>query len=80
MLDMGWGAKRVPGTSAFKFGNAQQLKSHEFAVVPCTIGGRKVVLKLAVLLGAGAETPLLISKELLKTFGVVLETTSDILG
>ena len=69
--------KRVPGTSTFKFGNAQQLKSHEFAIVPCTIGGRKVVLKLAVLPGAGAETPLLMSKELLKTLGVVLDTTSD---
>ena len=63
---------RRPCSMTFKFGNAGNLK-----LVPCSIAGGRVVLQLAVLPGTGSETPLLMSKELLRTLGVVMDMSCD---
>ena len=68
---------RKPCSMIFKFGNAGNLTSEELALVPCSIAGRRIVLQLAVLPGTGAETPLLMSKELLRTLGVVMDMSTD---
>ena len=68
---------RRPCTMTFKFGNAGNLTSTEIALVPCSIAGRRIVLQLAVLPGTGSETPLLMSKELLRTLGVVMDMSCD---
>lgn len=68
---------RVPGMFSFRFGNSEVLTSHEVAVVPCRIADRRAMLKLSVLPGKGAETPLLMSKELLKNFGAMLDANRD---
>ena len=68
---------RRPCNMTFKFGNAGNLISKEIALVPCSIAGRRIVLQLAVLPGTGSETPLLMSKELLRTLGVVMDMSTD---
>lgn len=51
--------------------------SKEVAVFECNIGHRRVVCKVAVLPGSGGSTPFLMSKEMLKSLGAVLDTTQD---
>ena len=61
----------------FRFGNAGILKSCEVASIPVTIGERHVVVNAAVLPEPGSRTPLLFSKELLKSLECILDTTTD---
>lgn len=68
---------RKKGVNVFRFGNAESLTSTELAIIPCFIGGRKILLQVAVLPGTGSETPLLMSKELLRELGAVLDMTTD---
>ena len=68
---------RKKGLNVFRFGNAESLTSNELAIIPCCIGGRKILLQVAVLPGTGSETPLLMSKELLRELGAVLDMTED---
>ena len=75
--ELGWKVVRKPCKAVFKFGNAGSLTSEEAAIIPCMIGGRKLLLKASVLPGSGAGTPLLFSKELLKKLGAVINTTND---
>ena len=75
--EQGWKVVRKPCRAVFKFGNAGSLTSEEAAIIPCMIGGRKLLLKASVLPGSGAGTPLLFSKELLKKLGAVINTTND---
>ena len=46
-------------------------------MIPSNIGGRNVVIHAAVLPGAGSRTPLLLSKELLKCLGCVMNMNDD---
>ena len=68
---------RRPCDMVFKFGNAGNLMSKEVALVPCSVAGRRIALQLAVLPGTGSETPLLMSKELPRTLGVVMDMSTD---
>ena len=68
---------RKPARNIFKFGNSETLVSKEVAVFECNIGHRRVVRKVAVLPGSGGSTPFLMSKEMLKGLGAVLDTTRD---
>ena len=62
----------------FKFGNAGRLSTNRAVVIPACIGGRLVALKAAVLPAAGAETPLLLSKECL-SLKATLDMENDVL-
>ncbi len=68
---------RKPVRNIFKFGNSETLISTEVAVFECNIGHRRVVCQVAVLPGSGGSTPFLMSKEMLKGLGAVLDTTQD---
>ena len=68
---------RRPHVSVFKFGNSGELTSHEVACIPCRIGGRRVIMQVAVLPGSGAHTPMLMSKEMLKALGAQLDMNDD---
>ena len=63
--------------NTFRFGNSGELVSSEVAMIPSNIGGRNVVIHAAVLPGAGSSTPLLLSKELLKWLGCVMNMNDD---
>lgn len=53
------------------------MQSSEVAVIPCCIAGRQVLIQVAILPGSGSETPLLMSKELLKELGARLDLVHD---
>ena len=57
---------RRPRVTMFQFRSAGTVKSVEDAAIPCVIGNRKVAFQVAVLPVPGAETPFLMSKELLR--------------
>ena len=69
--------QRREATATFRFGNNGSLQAREVAVIPCQISGRHVLIQVAVLPGSGAETPLLLSKELLKDLGATLDFVND---
>ena len=75
--DLGCRVVRKKGINVFRFGNVESLTSNELAIIPCFIGGRKILIQVAVLPGTGSETPLLMSKELLRELGAVLDMTTD---
>ena len=75
--DLGCRVVRKKGVNVFRFGNAESLTSTELAIIPCFIGGSKILLQVAVLPGSGSDTPLLMSKELLRELGAVLDMTED---
>lgn len=68
---------RKKGRNVFRFGNAETLCSTEIAVFPIQLGSRRIMCQVAVLPGAGAETPFLMSKEMLKSLGAVIDTQND---
>ena len=69
----------VAETHDFRFGNAGTLRSVRSAMIPVCIGGKKFVVKAAVLPGTGSETPLLMSKELLRGLGARLDMGRDVM-
>ena len=69
----------VPECHEFKFGNAGVLKSTMSALIPVCFGGKQLAIRAAVLPGSGSETPLLLSKELLRSLHVKLDMGNDVL-
>ena len=69
--------QRKEATSHFRFGNNGSLRSDEVAVIPCCIAGQQLLIQVAVLPGSGADTPFLMSKELLKELGARLDLVRD---
>ena len=63
----------------FKFGNAGKLQTRQSVVIPACIGGKLIALKAAVLPEAGADTPLLLSKECLRGRRATLDMDNDVL-
>ncbi|CAE7838460.1 avt3 [Symbiodinium sp. CCMP2592] len=63
----------------FRFGNAGTLSSSVSALIPVCLGGKRLAIRAAVLPGSGSDTPLLMSKELLRSLQVKLDMGSDIL-
>ena len=64
---------RVEDNHDFRFGNNGMLSSTQTALLPASVGGKRIVIKAAVLPKEGKTTPLLMSKELLKQLGCVLD-------
>ena len=63
----------------FNFGNAGVLRTSVTALIPVCLGGKQLAIKAAVLPGTGSETPLLLSKELLRSLQVRLDMGNDVL-
>lgn len=61
----------------FRFGNSGTLVSREAVLIPACVGDRKFLIKAAILPAGGTWTPLLLSKELMKQLGTVLNTVED---
>ncbi|CAE7889512.1 unnamed protein product, partial [Symbiodinium necroappetens] len=61
----------------FRFGNSGTLKTKVSALIPVCLGGKQLAIRAAVLPGAGSETPLLLSKELLRKLQVKLDMGND---
>ena len=68
---------RSPCRNSFRFGNDGTLVSEEVAVLPARVGSRVFFIKAAVLGGQGRSTPLLLSKDLLKRLGAVIDMNKD---
>lgn len=73
----GYKIHKAKVSSEFRFGNNGTLMSREVALLPANIAGKRVVIKAAILPEQGRNTPLLLSKELLKQLGCVLDLSSD---
>ena len=56
-----------------KFGNAGLIPTNRSAIIPVRLGSKQLAVKAAVLPGSGSETPLLLSKELLRGLGATLD-------
>ncbi len=61
----------------FRFGNSGILVSKEAVLIPARVGDRKFLIKAAILPDGGSWTPLLLSKELMKQLGTILDTVED---
>ena len=61
----------------FRFGNSGILVSKEAVLIPACVGDRKFLIKAAILPDGGSWTPLLLSKELMKQLGTILDTVDD---
>ena len=74
------GAKvlRARATNQFRFGNSGTIQSEETVLLPANIAGKRFIIKAAVLPEGGKETPLLLSKELLKQLGCVMDLNCDV--
>ena len=73
----GLSVRRVKFRSHFRFGNAGTLVSEQIAIFPARIGSKVVCIKAAVLEGRGRDTPLLLSTELLRKLGAVMDMDHD---
>ena len=70
-------SRYVPESHEFRFGNAGTLRSRVSALIPVCLGGKQLAIRAAVLPGSGSETPLLLSKELLRRLQVKLDMGKD---
>ena len=73
----GYEIQRRKGKSEFRFGNAGILVSREVAIIPACVGGKRLLIRASILPGSGQFTPLLLSKELLKQLGAVIDLEKD---
>lgn len=70
-------AQRAKVQNSFRFGNSGTILSEETVLLPAKVGSKRFVIKAAVLPNGGKQTPLLMSKELLKQLGGVLDMSRD---
>ena len=66
---------RKEDRAEFKFGNSQTLVTRETAIIPACLGGRKFLIRAAIL--PCSHTPLLLSKEFLRQLGCVIDLSGD---
>ena len=78
LMKQGYKVKKVPGQFAFRFGNSGTLVSHEIAILPACLQGKHFVLKASILPAEGKCTPLLLSKECLRSLKVKIDCGSDV--
>eukprot|EP00435_Cladocopium_sp_Y103_P072919 s192_g41.t1 len=77
LSEHGMKTRRAKVSSEFRFGNNGILSSEEVVLIPACIGGKRIIVKAAVLPAEGSYTPLLLSKEFLRQLGSVLDLNSD---
>ena len=66
------------GSHVFRFGNSETLSTQSVATIPAMLGHHKLLIRAAVLPGKGRHTPLLLSKELLRKLGAVMDMGNDV--
>ena len=74
----GYQVRKVSESNQFRFGNSGVLSSDEVAILPASLGNRLFLVKAAILRGSGSATPLLLSKELMRHLGAVLDMSRDV--
>ena len=79
LRESGLQVRLVRESHEFRFGNAGLLRSTHSALIPVCVGGKQLAIRAAVLPGTGSETPLLLSKELLRGLQVKLDMGNDTL-
>ena len=77
LRNQGYKTIHQQGESEFRFGNAGTLVSKEVVILPANIGGKNLLIRAAVLPGSGQYTSLLLSKELLKQLGAIVNMSGD---
>ena len=77
LASQGLSVRRALSVNSFRFGNDGVLISKEVAMFPARVGSNVFCIKAAVLGGHGSKTPLLLSKELMRRLGVVLDMKDD---
>ena len=73
LATQGSSVRRARSLNSFRFGNDGVLISKEVAMFPARVGRNVFCIQAAVLGGHGSRTPLLLSKELMRRLGVVLD-------
>ena len=73
----GLSVRKAKCRNSFRFGNDGILVIEEVAMFPARIGKKVMCIQAAVLGGHGSRTPLLLSKELLRRLGAVLDMQRD---
>ena len=63
----------VRESNVFRFGNSECLDTDWTVLIPAQFGHKSVVIRAAVLPHKGSQTPLLLSKELLKQLGTSMD-------
>ncbi len=76
-MNQGYKIIRRKDNCTFKFGNAGTLTSKEVVLIPARIGNQRLVIRAFVLPSSGKWTPLLLSKEFLRSVGAVVDLDSD---
>ena len=79
LLKQGLRILRKSEGCTFKFGNSGTLTSREAALIPAQIGHRRVLIRAFILPDSGKWTPLLLSKELLRNLGTVIDMDEDVM-
>ena len=77
LRQLGLRVRFVRENHEFRFGNSGTLSTKVSALIPVCLGGKQLAIRAAVLPGAGSETPLLLSKELLRKLQVKLDMGDD---
>ena len=80
LADQGLKTHRRREISEFRFGNSETLISRECVILPACIGSNRFLIKASILPGKGRNTPLLLSKELLRELGSVLDMERDVVS
>ena len=53
------------------------LRTTKTALIPISLGGKRIAIKAAVLPQSGAQTPLLLSKELMRGLKAKIDVEND---
>ena len=77
LSEKGLKVQKARVSNEFRFGNNGVLKSELMALIPAILGGKRFIIKAAVLPKEGENTPLLLSKELLRQLGYVIDLGWD---
>ena len=74
---MGLRVKFHEESHVFRFGNSETLSTSRVASIPARIGKHRLIIRAAVLPDKGRCTPLLLSKELLRKLGAIIDLGND---
>ena len=77
LSDMGLRVKFAEESHVFRFGNSETMTTDRVASIPARLGEHRLIIKAAVLPGKGRCTPLLLSKELLRKLGAIIDMGND---
>eukprot|EP00439_Symbiodinium_sp_Y106_P069264 s77_g11.t2 len=79
LSESGLRIREIAEKHEFRFGNAGVLHTTKTALIPISLAGNALAIRAAVLPGSGAQTPLLLSKELLRSLKAKIDMERDCL-